>query len=344
MSKLSTQKSWMPALWIFAIVIVAVVAIAGSSHVRAERKSVRASASPVRSSASQNSRVRANLAALPLAFEANQGQTDPEVKYMARGNGYKLFLTSSKAIMSLPSGKRQSEVMDMMMNKRRGAAGVKAMLKKRAAMRKKVSPTTLQMNFLGANAHPQLIAEDLQSGKVNYFIGKDRSKWHSNIPLYGRVNYRNVYPGVDLAFHGASKQLEFDYLVSPGADPKGIALSFSGADSLRTNEAGDLILATSAGPVELHKPVAYQSKNGVRETVDARFVLKSKGEVAFELGPYDHNRELVIDPTVTYATYFGGGGADYGDGIAVDASGNAFVTGSTDSATIPGNTGGAVAH
>src|SRR3954453_14781764 len=233
----------MPALWILAIAMVAVVAIAGSSHVRAERKSVRASASQVRPTAAQDSRVRANLAALPLAFEANQGQTDPEVKYMARGNGYKLFLTSSKAIMSLPGGKRQSEVMDMMMNKRRGAAGVKAMMKRRAGMRKKVSPATLQMNFLGGNAHPQLIAEDLQSGKVNYFIGKDRSKWHSNIPLYGRVNYRNLYPGVDLAFHGASRQLEFDYVVNPGADPKTVALTLDGADAVRTNEAGDLILA-----------------------------------------------------------------------------------------------------
>lgn len=330
----------MPAVWTVAIAIVGVAAIAGSSHLRAPSARTSGTQAPV--STAQSSRVRANLDALPLAFEANQGQTDPQVKYMARGNGYKLFLTSSKAIMSLPGSKKQSEVLDMMMNKRRGAAGVRAMLKKRAASRKKVSPTTLQMNFLGGNAHPQLIAEDLQSGKVNYFIGKDRSQWHSNIPLYGRVNYRNVYPGVDLAFHGASKQLEFDYLVSPGADPKVIALSFDGADSVRTNESGDLIVATSAGPVELHRPVAYQPKNGGRETVDARFMLKSKNEVTFELGPYDHNRQLVIDPTVTYATYFGGGGADYGNGIAVDAGGNAFVTGSTDSATIPGNPGAAV--
>jgi hypothetical protein len=286
--------------------------------------------------------VRADLDALPLAFEANQGQTDPQVKYMARGKGYKLFLTSSKAIMSLPGSKRQSEVLDMMLNKRRGAAAVNARLKKRAEGHKKVSPTTLQMNFLGGNSHPQLIAEDLQSGKVNYFIGKDRSKWHSKISLYGAVNYRNLYPGIDLKFHGASKQLEFDYLVSPGANPEAIALSFDGAENLRTNDSGDLVLTTAAGPVEFHRPVAYQSKNGVRETVDARFVLKSRNEVEVDLGPYDHNRELVIDPVVTYATYFGGAGADYGTGIAVDSSGNAFVTGSTDSATIPGNPGAAV--
>ena len=148
--------------------------------------------------------------------------------------------------------------------------------------------------------------------KVNYFLGNDPSKWRSNIPLYGRVNYQNLYPGVDLAFHGVSQQLEFDYLVSPGADPAAIALSFEGADSIRTDGTGDLVLATSAGPVQLHKPVAYQSENGARQAVDARFVLKGKNQVAFELGSYDHTRELVIDPTVTYSTYFGGNGADYG--------------------------------
>jgi hypothetical protein len=332
----------MPAVWTAAIVILAIAAIAASSHVR-PRSVKRASVPQVPASTAQRGRVRANLDALPLAFEANQGQTDPQVKYIARGNGYKLFLTSSKAIMNLPSSKKQSEVLDMMMNKRRGAAGVTAMLKKRAGAHHQVKPAaSLEMNFLGGNPNPQLIAEDLQSGKINYFIGNDPSKWHSNISLYGRVKYRNVYPGVDLAFHGASKQLEFDYLVAPGADPKSIALSFNGADSLRTNASGDLILATAAGPVELHKPVAYQLKNGQQESVNAEFVLKANNEVAFQLGAYDHGRELVIDPTVTYATYFGGGGADYGNGIAVDGSGNAFVAGSTDSATIPGNPGAAL--
>jgi hypothetical protein len=336
-------------VWVVAITVVAVAAIAGSSHVRARRVNhaqpfITASSQVPAVSAAQRGRVRANLDALPLAFEANQGQTDPQVKYMARGNGYKLFLTSSKAIMTLPGGRRPSEVMDVMMNKRRGAAGVKAMLKKRAGTHRQASPSAvLQMNFLGPNTNPQLVAEERQPGKINYFIGKDRSQWHSNIPLYGRVSYRNVYPGIDLAFHGAAKQLEFDYLVSPGADAKTIALSFEGAESMHTNEAGDLILATTAGPVELHKPVAYQSKGGARETVNARFVLTSNNKVTFELGAYDRNREVVIDPTVSFSTYFGGGGGDYGTGVAVDAaSGDAFVTGATDSASIPGNSGGTV--
>jgi hypothetical protein len=223
-----------------------------------------------------------------------------------------------------------------MLGKRLGVGKVMALLRKRVPRRtQESSRAVLRMNLLGRDAHAQVVAEDSQPGKVNYFLGRDRSKWRSNIPLFGRVHYRGVYAGVDLAFHGAPKQLEFDYLVSPGADASAIALNFEGAKSMHTDGTGDLILGTSAGPLEVHKPIAYQTKNGIREAVDARFVLRGGNEVAFALGPYDHNRELVIDPSVTYATYFGGNEADYGIAIAVDASGNSYVTGATDSSTIP---------
>ena len=297
--------------------------------------------------AATQGRIRASYAALPLAFEANQGQVDPSVKYVARGSGYRLFLTSKQAILTLPARGRNSEVRDMLLNKRRGVSGVKAMLKKRVLSGQKASSmAVVRMNLLGANPHSELTAENRQPGVVNYFRGNDPSKWHSNIALYGKVNYRNVYPGIDLAFHGAAQQLEFDYVVSPGANAAPIALSIEGAQSMRVDEAGDLLLATSAGPVHLHKPVAYQSSasqsgtyqlnQGKRQPVDARFVLKSANTVAFELGSYDHTQELVIDPTVTYSTYFGGDGADYGISIAVDGSGNSYIAGATDSAGIPG--------
>jgi beta-propeller repeat-containing protein len=335
---------WIALGSIVAVAVLAAVVVAASSGKSAWHRSDRVKAavstkpalSPQTVTAAAHDHVRASYAALPLAFEANEGQADPQVKYVARGSGYRLSLTSKQAIMSLPGRKGTSEVRDMMMNKRRGAAAVKAMLKKRALSAQRESSTAvLRMNLLGADPHTQLIAEDRQQGIVNYFLGNDPSKWRSNIALYGRVSYRNVYPGVDLAFHGAGKQLEFDYLVSPGADAAPIALSFEGAESIRTDGAGDLVLATSAGPVQLHKPIAYQSKNGERYAVDARFVLKGKNHVAFELGSYDHTRELVIDPTVTYSTYFGGNLADYGVSIAVDASGNSYVAGATDSSTIP---------
>ncbi len=370
MSKPSAPKKFMPAGWIVAVVVAAAAAVVaagpaksgwhgGNNAVAAVTPNLSA---PNHSTSSYpglslrtvtpaaRARIHASYAALPLAFEANEGRTDPQVRYIARGDGYRLFLTSKQAILALPARKGTSEVGDMMFDKRRGAAGVKAMLKKRAANGARTpsrasSVSVLRMNLLSANPDPQLSAEDVQQGKVNYIVGKDPSKWQTNVPLYGRVNYHNVYPGVDLAFHGVSKQLEFDYRVSPGADAAPIALSFQGAQSIHTSEAGDLLLNTTAGPVRLHKPVAYQLKSGARETVDARFVLRGKNQVAFELGAYDHNRELVIDPTVTYSTYFGGDFADYGISIAVDAGGNSYIAGATDSDTIPASVaqGGTVA-
>jgi len=343
-SKPSATKKFMLAGWVVAVALVAIAVVvsAGSAKSGWHRSgpAVTAAASKPAlklQTATAQDRVRASYAALPLAFEANQGQADPQVKYVARGSGYRLFLTSRQAIMTLPSRGRQSEVRDMLMNKRRGAARVKALLKNRALNGQKASSmAVVRMNLLGANPQSQLVAEDRQPGIVNYFRGNDPSKWQSNVALYGRVNYRNVYPGIDLAFHGASQQLEFDYLVSPGASAAPIALSFEGAQSVRADETGDLVLATSAGPVQLHKPVAYQSKNGARQEVAARFVMTGKNRVAFELGAYDHTRELVIDPTVTYSTLFGGDFADYGISIAVDASGNSYVAGATDSDAIPG--------
>jgi len=291
-------------------------------------------------SAEQRGRVHASLDVLPLAFEANQGQTDPEVKYMARGNGYQLYLTSSQAILKLVGqGRSASEVREMMLNKRRGPAAVKAMLRNKARGQEKTSVASLRMSFVGAHANG-IAGLDQQPGKVNYFLGNDRAKWRTNIPLFGRVEYENLYPGIDLAFRGESKKLEFDYIVRPGADAADIALGFEGADHLDITADGDLQIATSAGPVHLVRPLAYQEKDGNRLIVEARFIKQGADQITFGLGPYDHNRELVIDPTVTYSTYFGGGGADYGIAIAVDASGNAFVAGATDSTAIPGNSGG----
>ena len=351
MSKL-TPKKFMPVGWIVAVaalaalgIVIATSAGSGSPVSNSHRSASAATVAPRPASTARTAaplsqdRVKAKYAALPLAFEKNEGQADPQIQYVARGKGYKLGLKSNQAIMTLPGKKRESEVRDMMMNKRRGAAGVRAMMKRRGLTAHHTAPTTasVEMNLLGADPQARLVAEDSQQGKVNYFLGKDPSKWISNVPLYGRVNYKNVYPGVDLAFHGAGQQLEFDYLVSPGADASRIALGFQGADSLHTDNAGNLILATSAGPLQLNKPVAYQAKNGARELVNAKFVVTAKNQITFELGPYDHNRELVIDPTLFYSTYFGGDGADYASGIAVDGGGNAYVAGATDSTSLPGN-------
>lgn len=347
MSRRSAQKPYR-RIGVAVAALVAIAVCVSLSPLHAKRESKNAVNGAAKLSQSNNTalkhRALANYAALPVSFEANQGQTDPQVKYMARGNGYKLYLTSSQAILRVSGRHGDSDVRDMMMNKRRGAAETKAWIKKRYgnAHRGSSSQAEVRMNLLGPGAEATLSANEPQHAKLNYFIGKDPAKWLTNVPLYGRVNYSNVYPGIDLAFHGTAQRLEFDYLVSPGADPKPIQVSFEGIDKLQTNESGDLILTTSAGPVELHKPVAYQVKDGVRSDVDARFVIKGHDQIAFAVGAYDHSRELVIDPTVFYSTYFGGDFADYGIAIAVDANGNSYVAGATDSNTLPGPAGSTV--
>ena len=191
------------------------------------------------------------------------------------------------------------------------------------------------MHLVGGNAQPQISAGNQLPGHSNYFIGNDRSQWHSNVAEFARVSYRDVYPGVNLAFYGKQKQLEFDFIVAPGASVMPIRLGVSGAKRVVTDDSGNLILASSAGDVLLHKPVAYQQKDGARQPVDARFVLQAQNQVSFELGNYDRSRELVIDPAVTYATYLGGLAEDDGYAIAVDSSGDAYVTGQTKSTNFP---------
>src|ERR1051325_10987924 len=196
----------MPAVGVLAVVVVAIAAVVGIGHLRAHEKAARPAATSTTQSpalsAQQRARVHAQLDALPLAFEANQGQLDPQVKYMARGNGYRLLLTKSRAIITMSASHRNSEVREMMLHKRRGVADTRASLKKRNFAVEKPSSVALSMNLLGANHGAQLLAHQQQSGRVNYFTGRDPKNWQSNIPLFGQVEYRGLYRGVDLTFLG----------------------------------------------------------------------------------------------------------------------------------------------
>jgi hypothetical protein len=194
------------------------------------------------------------------------------------------------------------------------------------------------MQLVGRNSLAKVEASGQLPGKSNYFLGNDPSEWRRDVARYARVSYQDVYPGVNLAFHGAQRQLEFDFVVAPGANPAPVGFHFTGAHGMKTDDSGNLVISSAAGDVLLHKPVAYQEENGARQAVDARFILKARGQVSFELGNYDRSRELVIDPSVTYeySTYLGGSGDDEGYGIAFDSSGNAYVTGETASINFPG--------
>ena len=261
---------------------------------------------------------------LPLHFEANHGQTDEQVKFLARGNRHTLFLTPSEAVLVLT--KREQT-----------AIGKVQAARLRPEERGQVTRTVLRMAFVDANPRPRLEGREELSGKANYFVGNDSSTWRTNVPTYAKIRYPNLYPGIDLIYYGSQRELEYDFVVRPGADPKRILLDFRGADKLEVDAQGDLVLHTPAGVIRQRKPDIYQEVDGARREIAGGYMLKGGRRVGFQVATYDVSRPVVIDPTLLYSTYLGGSGFDGvdGAGIAVDASGNAYVTGFTTSTNFP---------
>jgi hypothetical protein len=171
----------------------------------------------------------------------------------------------------------------------------------------------------------------------NYFIGKDESKWRANVSHYARVRYREIYRGIDQIFYGNQDQLEYDFIIAPGADARRIGISFEGARRAQIERAsGDLILTTKTGAqVRQRQPFAYQEIAGERRRVEASYVKLSGGVIGFHIGEYDKRMPLVIDPTLVYATYLGGASDDLAFAVAADSTGNAYVTGIIFSSNFP---------
>jgi hypothetical protein len=192
------------------------------------------------------------------------------------------------------------------------------------------------MKLVGGNASAKIAGADELPGKSNYFIGNDPSQWRTNVSNYSKVEYRDVYPGIDLVYHGNQRQLEYDFVLAPGADPKRIELVFEGTRSLSLDKQGNLILATADGDLVQHKPAVYQEADGKRTEVEGSYVLRGRNRAGFRVASYDAHQPLVIDPVLSYSTYLGGNGNDIGYGIAVDSAGNAYVTGVTSSTNFPG--------
>src|SRR3989441_4502002 len=195
------------------------------------------------------------------------------------------------------------------------------------------------MKLLGANPTPRVTGVEELRGRSNYFIGNDPAKWRANVPTYANVEYRDVYPGVNLVYYGNQRQLEFDFIVAPGADPQRIRLGVEGADRLDLDAQGDLVVHAGGAQVRLQQPHVYQMANGVRQEIESRYVLNDHHQVEIWVAAYDTHKPLVIDPALAYSTYLGGSSSDFGFGIAVDAAGNAYVTGDTNSTNFPTTAG-----
>ncbi len=319
-----------------AFLAAAVLASAGvvfylGTAVHAAKSGGPSSAGP--RSAEQRSAAHKALAStalsLPLFFEQNQGQTAPPVKFLARGAGYGLFLTADEAVLELQTSAVSTQ---------HSATG-----SQRAAS------SVIRMKLDGANSSAHISGTEPLPGKSSYFIGNDPSKWRHDIPQFARVEYQAVYPGVDLVYYGNQGQLEYDFRVAPGADPNQITLSFEGASahivsiSGDSGDSGDLILSTDQGDVRFHAPNVCQPatpesgnpSGNAQKTIAGSFRQLADNKIGFTIGDYDHSRELVIDPVLSYSTYLGLGLEVPPVKVAIDAADNIYLAYSTSSANFP---------
>ncbi|MGA3095035.1 MAG: SBBP repeat-containing protein [Bryobacteraceae bacterium] len=263
-----------------------------------------------------------------MSFEPNQGQADSTVQFLSHGAGYALLLAPGQVIVNL--------------ERQQPAPAAPARQTPEAQ-----SVETLRMSLIGANAKANAVGMAPQPGVVSYFIGNDPKNWRSGIPTYGKVDYAQIYPGVDLVFYGNQRQLEYDFVVSPGADASRIAWRIDGARA-RLDAEGSLVLQSRHGQATFRKPALYQMDGTKRVAVDGVFAVR-RNEVRFRLGSYDHSRTLTIDPVLSYATYLAGSATDYigrptgpgilevgtSQGLAVDSAGSVYVTGRTSSVDFP---------
>jgi len=240
---------------------------------------------------------------LPLYFEANHGQADASAQFIAHGSRSEFLISPDAAelVLSRPAGLHS------------------------------LSSHTLQMQFVGADSQAQISGVDQLSGKINYLVGNDSSKWQTGVPIFSKVSVTGIYPGVNLVYYGNGRQLEYDFTIAPDADPNSIAIHFDGVDKVSLNANGDLALDLGADRIVQPGPVIYQVIQGMCKEIGGGYKLLDAHTIAFSPGNYDHTLPLVIDPILSYSTYFGGNGNDTAWGVAVDTNGYVYVTGQTTS-------------
>lgn len=244
-----------------------------------------------------------------ICFEPNVGQTDSSVRFISRGNKYALFLRHNEAILSLHHNKRNKQTEEY--------------------------SATIQMQLEGANPQPEICGRNKLIRKTNYYIGNNPDFWYTDIENYSGVEYKGVYPGIDLVYYGSEGLLEYDFIISSEGNPKDIVLKFKSPAECRIDEQGNLVFSGENSELLLKKPIAYQEIENNRINIDSKFTFLDKNKVGFDVGFYNKNFPLIIDPVLVYVSYLGGTGNDYGKAIAVNKEGCAYVTGSTGSVDFP---------
>ena len=255
-------------------------------------------------------RALAQLARLPLRFESNAGQAAAPTKFIARGQGYDLFLTPTASVFRWRDNRADQ---------------------------------ALEMRLLNANPQPRMRGAEPLDGLSHYFSGRSPQGWQRNVKGFAQVVYENVWPKIDLVYYGQAKQehsgqLEYDFRVAAGAQPERIGWQINGAQKLHIDKDGNLLLEMPTRTVKWLRPNAYQEQHGQRVTVSCAYELSASNRVGFQLGAYDRRLPLVIDPALAYLTPIGGTGEDTGLGIAVDSAGAVYLCGQTSSLDLPGTT------
>jgi hypothetical protein len=304
----------------------AAVAGAGVQHLPSALAAA-ASRSSTGASTDNRAQVLDGLNRTGLRFERNLGQTDNRVDYLARTGGGTVFLTATAAVFAM---QERSSIIGQ------PSAGLPGTPPEVGSTNAGVA---LDMDIVGANPASRPVGQDQLPGKLNYFVGSNPSKWHTDIPSYSRVEYPNVYAGISLAYYGGPGGLEYDFVLSPGADAHAIALRFEGASGVALDAQGDLVVHTAVGDLVQHAPILYQDVGGQRQPVAGRFTTDS-GLVRFDVGAYDRSRPLVIDPLVLgYSTYLSGSAfLAQGERVAPGPDGSVYVAGyaGPDFPTTPG--------
>jgi hypothetical protein len=241
-------------------------------------------------------------ARLPVSFQPNLGQAPERIQFLSQAAGFTLGLTASGFEL--------------------------------------IGPTKgpIRISARGGRPNVALRVEAEQLGISNFLVGNDPSRWRTGIPNYARVRYPDIFPGIDWLVYGNSGTLEYDFIVTAGADPGTIRLDVDGGDALSIDDDGDLLIGDETKPLRMVRPVAYQDSAGRRRPVAASYALDpDRRTISFTVGKYDPSLPLVIDPMLVYSTYFGGSGDWYwyradGDAIAdmaIDAEGNVYIVGTS---------------
>lgn len=259
----------------------------------------------------------APVGGIPFYFEENRGQADVAAQFIARGRNYQFLIS--------PAGAQ------IVLCKTAATAPAAAFNRSMPAASGNISTRAVRMQFTGADAQARIGGDGELPGKINYLIG-DSAQWHTGLPTFSKVRVEDIYPGVNLIYYGNQHQLEYDFTIAPEANPNAIAIHFDGADKISVNEKGELVLALGIDEIRQPAPLIYQIAGGGRKEISGGYKILDAETVAFAVGKYDRALPLVIDPVLSYSTYFGGNSGDEGLAVAVDTNGFIYVAGETLSA------------